>query len=322
MIRNVKNYIENNSSILFKTSDEKNVKAVFDNRGFWFHEVTQPYYDIIKSQPHIYVAFNKHGYYVGISDQSGGRWKRQHAYHLGTLAHHLMGTLKSNDQNHLHWIEAWMKIGSLKLDPIQNTILLKEEVYISFIPFKLYSGFNNHHIGNSLPPKNIIRKINNEFETALIQSLKDDGKTMLNVKKSKKAPVLQKKSNEKKLPPPKKPNVVPSADLVGDNNCVEFKVSRHDNISSIAQTFTNLPKGPCTIELFSVDSNDIRTYVNGRVRIVRALGRTVSEYFNSPDTKNGNTPKWKIVKDEMNKKNKIIDSITVRVCPINQNKTK
>lgn len=322
MIRDIKNYIENNSSILFKTSDKNNIKAVFDNRGFWFHEVTQPNYDTIKSQPHIYVAFNKYGYYVGISNQSGGRWKRQHAYHLGTLAHHLIGTLRYDDQNHLHWIEAWMKIGSLKLDPIQNTILLKEEVYISFIPFKLYSGFNNHHIGNSLPPKNIIRKINNEFESALIQSLKDDGKTLLNVKKSKKAPVIQKKSIEKKSPPSKKTNVAVSADFVGDNNCVEFKVSRHDNISLIAQTFSNLPKGPCTIELFSVNRNDTRTYVNGRIRFVRAIGRTVSEYFNSPDTKNGNTPKWKIVKDEMNNKNKIINSITVRVCPINQNKTK
>jgi hypothetical protein len=319
MIRNVKNYIENNSSILFKTNDEKNVKAVFDNRGFWFHEVTQPYYDIIKSQPHIYVAYNKHGYYVGISDQSGGRWKRQHAYHLGTLAHHLMGTISSNDQNHLHWIEAWMKIGSLKLDPIQNTILLKEEVYISFIPFKLYSGFNNHHIGNSLPPKNIIRKINNEFETALIQSLKDDGKTMLNVKKSKKAPVKQKKSIEKKSPPSKKTNVAVSADFVGDNKCIEFKVTRNQNISEVAQNILNLPKGKCTIKLFSSNKNDIRLYINN---VARKTSRTVSEYFNSPDTNNRNIARWKIVQNEMNEKKKIIEVITVRVCPINQNKTK
>jgi hypothetical protein len=314
MLKKIKDYVHKNATLLFKTSEAKSLKAVFDKKGFWFHEITQPIYDKIKSQPHLYVAFNKHGYYVGISDQSGGRWKRQHAYHLGTLAHHLLDTLRYDDQNHSHWIEAWMKIESLKLDTLKNTIVLKEAVYISFIPFGLYSEFNNHHIGNSVPPKNITRKINKELEAALIQSFKEEGKKMLNVQNLKNDTILQTKSNGKKTPPPKKPNVLSGADFLADNGCIEFKVNRDQNISEVAQTVPNLPKGPCTIELISKDRNDIRNYINGKVRIIRVHERTVSEYFNSPDTKNGNIVKWKIVQDEMNDLKKRIEEITVRIC--------
>jgi len=323
MLKKIKDYVHKNATLLFKTSEAKSLKAVFDKNGFWFHEITQPIYDKIKSQPHLYVAFNEHGYYVGISNQSGGRWKRQHAYHLGTLAHHLLDTLRYDDQNHSHWIEAWMKIESLKLDTLKNTIVLKEAVYISFIPFGLYSEFNNHHKGNSVPPKNIIRKINKELEAALIQSLKEGGKKMLNVQNLKNETILQTKSNGKKTPPPKNPKVQIAADFLGDNNrCVEFKLKRNQNISKVAQTLPNLPKGPCRIELISKDRNNIRTYINGKVRSIRVTGRTVSEYFNSPDTKNGNILKWKIVQTEMNYKKKIIETITIRVCPMNPNQNK
>jgi hypothetical protein len=319
MIKKIKEYIKKNATPLFKTNEEKSLKAIFDKKGFWFHEITQSIYNKIKSQPHIYVAFNKHGYYIGISNQSGGRWKRQHAYHLGTLAYHLLGTLNKYDQNHLHWVEAWMKIGSKKIDTFQNAILLKEEVHICFIPFKFYSEFNNLHKGNSLPPKNIISKINNELETALIQSFKEDGKKLLNVKKSMKKAVIQTKTNGMKTPPPQKPKILAGADFFENNGCVEFKVNRDQNICQEAQKITNLPKGKCSIELFSNNKKDVRQYINN---FTRKTSRTVSEYFNSTDTNNGNVARWKIVKDEMNTKKKIIETITVRVCSIMPAKTK
>jgi hypothetical protein len=323
MLKKIKEYIHENATLLFKTSEEESLKAVFDKKGFWFHENTQPIYNAIKSAPHIYVAFNKYGYYVGISNQSGGRWKREHAYHLGTLAYHLLGTIRKNDQNHLHWIEAWMEIESVKLHTNQNAILLKEGVYICFIPFRLYFEFNNHIKGDSVISKNIIKSINKEIETALIQSFIDDGKKLLNVQKLKKKAIVQTKSGSRKTPPPKNPKIQIATDFLGDKNrCVEFKVRRNQNISEVAQIVPNLPEGPSTIELISKDRNDIRTYINGKVRSIRVKGRTVSEYFNSPDTKNGNILKWKIVQTEMNYKKKIIETITIRVCPMNPNQNK
>ena len=319
-MKKIKEYIQKNATLLFKTNEEKSLKAIFDKKGFWFHEITQPFYYKIKSQPHIYVAFNKHGYYVGISNQSGGRWKRQHAYHLGTLAYHLLGTLRYDDQNHIHWIEAWMKMETLNSNILQNSIILKEEVNICFIPFSLYSEFNNHHTGNTLPPKNIIRKINKEFEAALIQSLKEGGKKMLNVQNLKKKSILQTKSNGKKTPPPKNPKVAIDADFVSANKgCVEFKVTRHQNISEVAQEVRNLPVGPCIIDLFYHNRNDVRKYINGKTRKIPTIGRQVSEYFNAPDA---NIPKWQIVQAEMNNKKKIIETITIRVCSIKPVKTR
>ena len=80
MISEIKDYVQNNYSILFKTSKTESLEAVFDNRGFWFEDSTQLIYNRIKSKPHIYVAFTKSGfYYIGKSNQQGGRWKRQHA---------------------------------------------------------------------------------------------------------------------------------------------------------------------------------------------------------------------------------------------------
>lgn len=97
-------------------------------------------------------------------------------------------------------------------------------------------------------------------------------------------------------------------------NCIEFQLARNQNIATIANGISNLHVGPCSIELFYKNSNDVRLYINNGKRNIRTKNRTISEYFNSPDTKNGNIPKWQIVLNEMNEPKRIIEEITVRVC--------
>jgi hypothetical protein len=101
-----------------------------------------------------------------------------------------------------------------------------------------------------------------------------------------------------------------------DKFCIEFKIKKTENISEVASKIKNLPDGPCSIELYSENKKDVRTYVNSRLRLIRTSNRTVSQYFNAPDTKNGNVAKWHIVQNEMNDKKKPIEVITVRVCRI------
>jgi cytoplasmic iron level regulating protein YaaA (DUF328/UPF0246 family) len=97
-------------------------------------------------------------------------------------------------------------------------------------------------------------------------------------------------------------------------NCVEFQLARNQNIATIANGISNLHVGPCSIELFYENSNDVKLYINNGKRNIRTKNRTISEYFNSPDTKKGNIPKWQIVQNEMNEPNRIIEEITVKVC--------
>lgn len=138
----IKNYIQQNYSLLFHHQPNNILTAIFDTKGFRFTVDAQNNYNLIKNQPHLYVAWtnNVNGYYyIGKSFQSGGRWKRQHAYHLGTLAHHLLDTIRYADQNHAHWIEHWMDNETLEnIDDNLFSIKLNEEVYISFIPFNIY----------------------------------------------------------------------------------------------------------------------------------------------------------------------------------------
>lgn len=98
--------------------------------------------------------------------------------------------------------------------------------------------------------------------------------------------------------------------------CVEFKVKRHQNISHVAGNIPNLPVGPCSIELFYDNINDVRLYVNGQTRFMSAINRKVKKYFESHDTNNGNIAKSQIVFNEMNNLLNIIEEITVRVCPL------
>lgn len=176
----IKNYVSQNSSLLFKHQEENNQIAIFDNKGFYFTEEAQLIYNQIKNQPHLYVAWtnNLNGhYYIGKSFQNGGRWKRQHAYHLGTLAHHLLNTIRYDDQNHAHWIENW--INRETLEQIDNNVFsvnLREEIYISFIPFGIYSNQDFNTL-----EKTEIRQINTNIERQLIQSYREEDIILLNV---------------------------------------------------------------------------------------------------------------------------------------------
>jgi len=176
----VKDYVKGNSSILFKGQTLNNQLAIFDSKGFYLSDEAQLLYDKIKNQPHIYVAWtkSKNGYYyVGKSFQIGGRWKRQHAYHLGTLAHHLLNNIRYDDQNHSHWIDHWMHADTIiAIDDNTYMIELKQLVYICFIPFNLYSNYDNNTL-----EKSEIRNINTMNERLLIESYQNDGITLLNV---------------------------------------------------------------------------------------------------------------------------------------------
>jgi len=97
-------------------------------------------------------------------------------------------------------------------------------------------------------------------------------------------------------------------------NCVEFKVESYQNIAEVADTINDLPIGPCSIELFSENDKDVRTYINGRTRKIITNNRKVSDYFRSPDTQKGNIPKYQLVQDEMNDIKNPINTITVMVC--------
>lgn len=176
----IQDYVKENYSLLFHHQPNNTLISIFDNKGFSFTKDAQTNYNLIKNQPHLYVAWtnNKNGnHYVGKSFQSGGRWKRQHAYHLGTLAHHLLETTRYDDQNHAHWIEHWMnRETQVHIDNNLFSIELKEEVYISFIPFSFYSNQ-----GFITLEKTEIRQINTNIERQLIQSYRDENIILLNV---------------------------------------------------------------------------------------------------------------------------------------------
>jgi hypothetical protein len=174
----IKNYVRENSTLLFNHKKDNNQMAIFDAKGFYFAEETQAIYNRIKNQPHLYVAWteNQEGhYYIGKSFQNGGRWKRQHAYHLGTLAYHLLNTIRYDDQNHAHWIMHWMRADSINvIDSGIFSVELKDPVYICFIPFEIYSNYNTLI-------KTETRKINTSIEKQLIKSYQDDNIHLLNV---------------------------------------------------------------------------------------------------------------------------------------------
>ena len=178
----IKEYIKENSTLLFEYLENNELLAVFDSRGFFFTEESKSVYGQIRDKPHVYVAWSEDSNYVGKSFQKGGRWKRSHAYHLGTLAHHLLNTIRYDDQNHAHWIERWMHAQSkVAINETHYSIKLKSPVYICFIPFDLY--VNQYPLASGRPDleKNEIRKINTDFERRLINSIKDDNDNLLNV---------------------------------------------------------------------------------------------------------------------------------------------
>lgn len=173
-------YTINNKHLLFRHLENNSRIALFDKKGFSFTDSALLEYNRIKSQPHLYVAWSnneKPYYYIGKSYQNGGRWKRQHAYHLGTLAYHLLDTIRYDDQNHFHWTNSWMIPESFqRINENEFTIELKDEVFISFIPFNIYC--NKDFIKMD---KQEIREINKINEEKLIKVFKDNNCSLLNV---------------------------------------------------------------------------------------------------------------------------------------------
>jgi hypothetical protein len=119
--------------LLRAASDEPSL-ALFDEKGFFLSQAARKVYDLIKHLPHIYVARLESGtaYYFGISTQRGGRWKRSHAYHLGGLAHEILGTTRYDDQNHSHWVREWFEPFSQERREGFFAIRVKERIAVSF----------------------------------------------------------------------------------------------------------------------------------------------------------------------------------------------
>ncbi len=121
---------------LFLALENDSMVALFDKNGFFLSPEATKIYGKIKSKPHVYSARSESGnnIYIGISNQSGGRWKRSHAYHLGGLAHEILGTTRYDDQNHSHWVESWFEIENFKKKYIDSKyhIRMRDKVIISF----------------------------------------------------------------------------------------------------------------------------------------------------------------------------------------------
>jgi hypothetical protein len=172
-------FVRSNSKPLFRTSTENNLLASFDDKGFQLSDEAKLVYSNIKNDPHLYVAFGSEWYYIGESFQSGGRWKRGHAYHLGTLAHELLGTKNTKEQNHSHWNQSWMDMTTLQKSENGHSIMLKSEVQITFIPFALYGG----SVEVSTSPKKKVKSINHNKQNELISLYSQLGYNLLNVQK-------------------------------------------------------------------------------------------------------------------------------------------
>ena len=180
MIDLIKKYIDSNSVPLFECDQEMPFKAIFGKKGFSLSDKAVEKYELLKNLPHLYVAYTdlKEGfYYIGKSFQKGGRWKKQHAYHLGTLAHHLLGTLRKDDQNHQRWVNSWMDAETVQVKLEPYSIHLKGNVFITFIPFEQYSSIDLSIILD----KAEIRAINTITERQLIDAYRTDGYILLNV---------------------------------------------------------------------------------------------------------------------------------------------
>lgn len=178
----IKKFVRNNSVLLFKVAEGNDHLAVFDNRGFEFSFSATMVYNQIKSQPHLYVAYGNGFYYIGKSFQSNGRWKRSHYYHLGSLAHEILNTIRADEQRHKHWVDAWMVKTTADVSQSPYQIQLQSSISIAFIPFQLYSdGLNFDEL-----EKTEIRKINKEKEAELIRAYLKDGVQLLNVQNNHK----------------------------------------------------------------------------------------------------------------------------------------
>lgn len=308
----IKNYVKNNSQTLFKSVDTMN-NIVFDNRGFLFSDKAQAKYNEICDLPHIYVAWvdgNDGFLYIGKSFQKGGRWKRSHAYHLGTLAYHLLNTMQSDDQNHQHWIDSWMKTETMKLGHSEHFIHLIKEVKICFIPFEIYSEKELSKL-DSIE----IREINKKIETTLIQSYLNDGFKLLNVQNN----INLKSANKKILKSAVVDTSINKDSLKNNLKCIGFKVKKAESAHEKIQN-TNLQSDLIyLIDIFETTNtqNFICEYYNKT--------KIPFKYFGNADTSserliNGKeSARWKVIQKLMNENN--INEVTIRLCPIGNNST-
>ena len=304
----LKNYVTNNSKTLFR-SNKIITNAVFDNSGFFFSDSAQLEYNLIKDLPHLYVAWTdgENGFiYIGKSFQPGGRWKRHHAYHLGTLAYHLLGTINNYDQNHQHWIDNWMDINTLNLGNNIHYIQLFKEVKICFIPFKFYSKENHLSLN-----KTQIRAVNKKTEEELIKSYLLDGYVLLNKQHNGKEKKV--KINDLINPSNKIKANIKTYDY---KNCIEFKVKQNESTHFNIQSFIFQAKTKYSIDIFETikPTNFICTFYS--------FTKIPKKYFGNSDTEpkryiNRREPaRWKVIQKVMIE-NKI-QEVTIRLCPLQE----
>ena len=176
----------------------------------------------------------------------------------------------------------------------------------------IISSHEEIFIKNVRPIFNLDKNPNAKIENHITYSIQ---KRRQFIEKSSKNKLIKisKTSRKNKSNNSIKNDVKPISQVIG---CVEFKVKKNQNIAEIANNIIDLPQGPCSIEIFSNDTTDVRNYVNGRIRQIRVSNRSVVAYFNAPDTNNGNITKSAILEGEMNEKGSVIEEITVRVCTI------
>ena len=246
-------FIESNFYLLFDHSTGDAQTAMFDSKGFRFSPAAARAYDKIKSQPHLYVAWNesKEGhYYIGKSFQQGGRWKRTHAYHLGTLAYHLLETTRYDDQNHQHWIDAWMVRETLNNRGNGNySIQLQEVVRITFIPFHIYHDQDYNRMS-----KKEIRNINTMAEFDLINHFKSltPPVRLLNVQNN------TRKTIDKKLA--QKEPIAKMAKQEENQLPIFFRLSATQNIHQVIQNI-NLPPKDGSYSIRVVESENINNVI-------------------------------------------------------------
>lgn len=149
---------------LFLSDRDDPLLALFDEKGFFLAAEAKRAYDRIKSLPHLYVLrlSSNNQFYFGKSNQSGGRLKRSHAYHLGGLAHELLGTTRYDDQRtHRFWLRAWFEsLTVVKLKSLY-AVRMQEPIVVSFLLCDAGELLNS--------------------ESALIQEARCQGKAVLNL---------------------------------------------------------------------------------------------------------------------------------------------
>ena len=96
--------------------------------------------------------------------------------------------------------------------------------------------------------------------------------------------------------------------------CVEFLVKVEENAAEVAALTPNLPAGKCTIKVFNNVKNQTVFYTAGgrQIRNINTINRTVLQYFNSTDEKQGRIARWKLLQNEMIANN--IKVVKIVVC--------